>query len=284
VNIERPITLSADPAGHDPSEGRPEDAARQDAAPAPDRTDRYLRLLDHLVDVGMEQVELRAADFREEIAARSTIRATMVTAAVAAAEAAAPGGERGDPVEPEPTPDATLDPTRALLPALQPTDLAFQRLSRSIRLSMALALRFQNDRLDRAAGIVKTPKPPRQPASPREQVERKVKEAIERGAERDRKEILLSELREILEEEDIEDELDRCSPKELAVRICQDLGAGPDGEFRRGEPVIQFVIVDPPHYPDAPFREQRPPEPCTTTDMPEPPHRIAAGNRKPPSG
>ena len=59
MNIERPITPSADPACHDPSEGRPESAVCPDAAPTPDRTDRYMRLLDHLVDVGMERVELR---------------------------------------------------------------------------------------------------------------------------------------------------------------------------------------------------------------------------------
>ena len=117
MNVRFPETPSADPASHDPAEARPENAAQHDALRAPDPTDRYMRLLDRLVDIGMEQIELRAADARDEFAARRAVRA----ARVAAAEAAGPDAE---PVEADPSPERTLEP----LPALEPTDLALQRL------------------------------------------------------------------------------------------------------------------------------------------------------------
>ena len=274
MNIERLITPSADPASHDPSEARPENAALHDAAQAPDPTERYMGLLDRLVDIGMEQIELRAADAREEFAARSTIRAARVAAAVAAAEAA----ETGAPVE--------SDPTQEQLPALEPSDLAIQRLSRSVRLCMALALRFQADQLDREQGRDRTaPKQQRKP-SPKERLERQVKDKIEREAEPAEQEILLSELRERLEEDDIERGLEQYAPEEMVVQICRDLGAGPDGDFGgMGTLIIERVIVDPPPHPDEPFREQLPPETIRTAEVPQPLHVIRAMNRrKRPSG
>jgi hypothetical protein len=232
-------------------------------------------LLDRLVDIGMEQVELRAADAREEFAARSTVRAARVAAAVAAAEAAAP---------------VESDPTQEHLPALERTDLAVQRLSRSVRQCMALALRFHNDRLDREAGLVKgraapaAPKPGREP-SPKVQLERRVKDKIEHEAEPAEKEILLSELRERLEEKDVERHLKQYSIDELVLLICQDLGAGPDGNFQgMGTLIIERVIIDPPPRPDEPVREQLPPE-IIKREVPQPLHVIRAMNRrKPPSG
>ena len=279
MNVRFPETPSADPASHDPAEARPENAAQHDALRAPDPTDRYMRLLDRLVDIGMEQIELRAADAREEFAARSAIRA----ARVAAAEAAGPDAE---PVEADPSPERTLEP----LPALEPTDLAVQRLSRSVRLCMSLAIRFHNDRLDREAGLVKgraaaaAPQPPRE-RSPKEQLADRVKEKIEREAEPDEKEILLSELRERLEEEDVERDLKQYPIDELALLICQDLGAGPDGNFQgMGTLIFEYEIIDPPPQPGEPAREEQPPE-IFRREEPSPLHIVRAMNRrKPPSG
>ena len=279
MNVRFPETPSADPASHDPAEARPENAAQHDALRAPDPTDRYMRLLDRLVDIGMEQIELRAADAREEFAARSAIRA----ARVAAAEAAGPDAE---PVEADPSPERTLEP----LPALEPTDLAVQRLSRSVRLCMSLAIRFHNDRLDREAGLVKgraaaaAPQPPRE-RSPKEQLADRVKEKIEREAEPDEKEILLSELRERLEEEDVERDLKQYPIDELALLICQDLGAGPDGNFQgMGTLIFEYEIIDPPPQPGEPAREEQPPE-IFRREEPSPLHIVRAMNRrKRPSG
>jgi hypothetical protein len=292
VNIERLITPSADPASYDPSEVRPENAAQHGAARAPDPTDRYMRVLDRLVDIAVEQIELRAADAREEFAARSAIRAARVAAAVAAAEAAAPGAETGEPALSETTPE----PAQAPLPALEPTDLAIQRLSRSARQCMALALRFQNDRLEREAGLVKAraaaeaaaPKPPRAP-SRKEQLADLVKDKIEREAEPDEKEDLLSELRERLEDDDLERDLDQYPLDELALLICQELGAGPDGNFKgTGTLIFEYLLVDPPLEPGGPIQEGE----TLRMEEPRPLHIIRRLNRdqrrkqkqKPPSG
>ncbi len=274
------ITPSADPASPDPSLVRPEDAVQHGADRMPDPTDRYMRMLDRLVEIGLEQVELRAADARDEFAARRTIRAARVAAAVAAVEAAPPDAETDGPVE--------IEPIQELLPALEPSDLAFQRLSRSVRLCMALAVHFHTDRLDREAGVVKGRAAAAKPArerSPKEQLEDRVKDKIEREAEPGEKEILLSELRERLEEDDIEGGLTQYPIDELALKICRDLGAGPDGNFQgMGVLIIETVILDPPPQPGEPVREQPPPE-ILRKEVPQPLHIIRAMNRrKRPSG
>ncbi len=287
MHIERPITPPADPASHDPAETRPESAAQQDAARAPDPTDRYMRLLDRLVDLGMEQIELLAADTRAEFAARSTIRVARVAAAVAAAEAEAAGAEIGAPGASDPAPERAPEP----LPALEPNDLAVQRLSRAVRLCMALAIHLHHDRLDREAGLVKgraaAAAKPVIERSPKEQLEDRVKDKIEREAEPGEKKILLSELRERLEEADVERDLKLYPIEELALRICRDLGAGADGNFQgMGTLIIETVIIDPPPQPGEPepVREQPPPE-LLRKEVPQPLHIIRAMNRrKPPNG
>jgi hypothetical protein len=148
---------------------------------------------------------------------------------------------------------------------------------------MALALRFQNDRLDREAGLVKAraaaeaaaPKPPRAP-SRKEQLAELVTDKIEREAEPDEKEDLLSELRERLEDEDVERDLEHYALDELALQICQDLGAGPDGNFKgTGTLISEYLIVEPPLEPGGPIREGE----IYRTEEPRPLHIIRRLNR-----
>ena len=277
----------ADPASHEPSEARPATCVYWDGTRRPDPTDRYMAMLDRCADLGMALIERLSAEAEQIIAARSA------AARRAATEAAAPVAAEPAPAEPAPAEPDTVAEAGPAEPALtveqhvarDPSYLAFQRLSRSVRLCMSLAIRFHNDRLDREAGLVKgraaaaAPQPPREP-SLKEQLADRVKEKIEREAEPDEKEALLSELRERLDEDDIERDLKQCPLDELAVRVCRDLGAGPDGNFQgMGVLIIEHVFIDPPPRPDEPFREQLPPE-IVRTEVPQPLHMIRATNRK----
>ena len=284
----------ADPASHDPSEARPATCAYWDGTRRPDPTDRYMAMLDRCADLGMALIERLSAEAEQIIAARSAAAAARRAATEAAAPVAAePAPAEPAPAEPAPAePDAVAEagPAEPALTVEQhvardPSYLAFQRLSRSVRLCMSLAIRFHNDRLDREAGLVKgraapaAPKQAREP-SPKEQLERRVKDKIEHEAEPDEKEALLSELRERLDEEDVERDLKQYPIDELAVRVCRDLGAGPDGNFQgMGVLIIEHVFIDPPPRPDEPFREQLPPE-IVRTEVPQPLHMIRATNRK----
>jgi hypothetical protein len=107
----------ADPARHAPSQARPENCE----ARAPDPTDRYMRILDELVDLGTALTKDLVADAREEIAARRAARAA-VSVATPAKPAAVPQAE---PDEPEPTPEERA--------GRDPSFLAFQRLTRAVR-------------------------------------------------------------------------------------------------------------------------------------------------------
>jgi len=283
MNNEPRDIPQADPASHDPSEGRAAACAGcggTGQAQTLDRTDRYLLVLDRLTDRGMELVELLMAKARREAAVQHAAPEAEPAPSEAAPDAVANEPAEPNTVEPQPTPEQRVE--------LDPAFLAFQRITRAIRLCMALAIRLQNDRLDRAAGIVKGRAPPKPPRarSPKEQLEHLVEEAIERGAERDEKEVLLSELRERLEEDDIERDLELYAPEELVVRICQELGAGPDGEFSgMGTYVLHTVIIDPPPRPGEPFREQLPPEIVDRLERPTPLHVLRKMKRKkPPSG
>jgi len=274
----------ADPASHEPSAARPESCAYWDGTRQPDPTDRYMAMLDRCAALGMRLIESLAAEAEEVIAARRA----AASARRAAAEAAPPAEPYPveEPVtlpEAEPAgPELTVEE----LVARDPAYLAFQRLTRSVRQCMALALRFQNDRLDREAGLVKgraaaaaaAPKPPGE-RSRKEQLADLVKDKIEREAEPDEKEALLSELSERLEDDDLERDLEQYPLDELTLLICQDLGAGPDGNFKgTGTLISEYLIIDPPPRPGEPPREEQPPE-IYRTEEPSPLHIIRRLNR-----
>jgi hypothetical protein len=285
--------IPADPASHQPSAARLESCAYWDGTRQPDPTDRYMAMLDRCAALGMRLIESLTAEAEEMIAARRAA-ASARRAAVEAAPPAEPA-----PAEPVALPEAEPagpEPTVEELVARDPAYLAFQRLTRSVRQCMALALRFQNDRLEREAGLVKAraaaaaaaPKPPREP-SRKEQLADLVKDKIEREAEPDEKEDLLSELRERLEDDDLERDLEHYALDELALLICQDLGAGPDGNFKgTGTLISEYLIVDPPLEPGGPIREGE----TLRMEEPSPLHIIRRLNRdqrrkqkqKPPSG
>ena len=284
----------ADPASHDPSEARPATCAYWDGTRRPDPTDRYMAMLDRCADLGMALIERLSAEAEQIIAARSAAAAARRAAVEAAAPVAAePAPAEPAPAEPAPAEPDTVAEAGPAEPALtveqhvarDPSYLAFQRLTRSVRLCMSLAIRFHNDRLDREAGLVKgraaaaAPQPPRE-RSPKEQLADRVKEKIEREAEPDEKEILLSELRERLEEEDVERDLKQYPIDELALLICQDLGAGPDGNFQgMGTLIFEYEIIDPPPQPGEPAREEQPPE-IFRREEPSPLHIVRAMNRR----
>jgi len=203
-----PITASpADPA----SPGRGAGCAYDGEGRAPDPTDRAMRMLDRLAVIGMEMTELLYRQVQDEDAARG--------AAPPAAEAA----------EPAAAPDKTIHQRVAETPAKRDYD----RLTRSVRLTLALLVKFHNDRLEReqkaAAGIqaVEEQRKPRL----RKQLERVAREAIRRQTDpRDREHLRLT-LYERLEEDDIERDLLDRPFGELIRRICRDIGIEPDWEF-----------------------------------------------------
>jgi hypothetical protein len=286
--------IPADPARHEPSAARPEACAYWDGTRQPDPTDRYMAMLDRCAALGMRLIESLTAEAEEVIAARRAA-ASARRAAVEAAPPAEPAPVE-EPVAPPEAEPAEPEPTVEELVARDPAYLSFQRLTRSVRQCMALALRFQNDRLDREAGLVKAraaaeaaaPKPPRE-RSRKEQLAELVKDKIEREAEPDEKEDLLSELNERLEDDDLERDLEHHALDELALQICQDLGAGPDGNFKgTGTLISEYLIVEPPLEPGGPIREGE----IYRTEEPRPLHIIRRLNRdqrrtqkqKPPSG
>ena len=136
--------------------------------------------------------------------------------------------------------------------ALKLADLAYSRAGRSIRLSMDLAIKFHNDRLERDKKIesVQADTERKRIGRRKGQLQRLATDAIKRHTEReierqleaeeidevdedakeDALDTLYEALSERLDEEDIERDLDICPTSDLFGRICQDLGIEPDWE------------------------------------------------------
>ncbi len=238
----RPTPPPADPASHDPAEVRPESRADGGVPRQGDPTDRFMLMLERLTHLGMALTEDMVADAREAIAARRAARA----AAAAASEPAA------DPTEPEPTPEA--------LAARDPTGLAFHRLTRAVRLCMALAMSLHTERLDREAGITKPgpaarqKRPPAAPKAPTdlEQIEARVAAVIEREAEPAEHEKLHRKLTELLEDRDIEHQLYQYSPDQIVAAFCRTLELLPDPAALEAEnhPGWRYIAPLPPVSPE----------------------------------
>ena len=124
------------------------------------------------------------------------------------------------------------------------SDLEYYRMSRAVRLTIALKDRLRNERAGRAEEAAVKQESDRQDRRKRRkgQVERAVGQAIEKQARREferlteadaeadeqpvieRREALFETLSERLEEDDIEQDLDLRPTGEIVKRICRDLG------------------------------------------------------------
>jgi len=234
----------ADPASHEPFEARPEAGAGLGPR-EPDPTDEFMGMLKRLAVLGMALTEDLVADAREAIAARRAARA----AASAAAPPGAAAVSAADPPAPELRPERAGTPRPGLKPELtaeehaarDPSMLAFHRMTRAVRLSMALALKFQDDRWERERKTEADRAVAEQER--KTQGKRQLKRAVEQAIERERKERRVNEyealyelpriLRERLDQEDIERDLAQFPRGELIARICRDLGIEPDWDLWR---------------------------------------------------
>src|ERR1700679_405635 len=181
VNDERRKSNPADPASHDPSQGRPDSRAYRDGGREADPSDCFMRMLHRLAEIGMDLAEDLREDRQEERAARR-----------AAAETAQ--AERADdpPAEvPDPAP-GVLASRRSKTRDV--SDLAFHRLTRAVRLCMALSLKIHNDRLERekqGAALQATAKRQRK-ARLKTQLNHLVKQAIDHQAHQERERLIES--------------------------------------------------------------------------------------------
>jgi len=228
--------------------------------------DRYMSLLDEIAEAGTALILDLVAEAREAIAARRAAAAARAARAEAAA-AAEPASMDPAPAEPE-----LAAEQRA---ARDPACLDFQRMTRAVRLCMALALQFRDAQLEHekqeAAASEAVEK--QRKSRLQEQLARLVKEAIEMDT-LDRIEALAEteaeaerfddadgethddaddeteaergikafaefhtkpRLYERLKEEDIERDLGIVSMGELMARVCRDLEIEPDWTLWAGK-------------------------------------------------
>jgi hypothetical protein len=222
---------SADPARHDPSEARPDSCACCGRTHQLDLVGEFVAMLREAAQQNMELARLVVADAQEEVVQRSAARE---------AAAAEPGSVAADP--------AAAKPASRPRSTMNSTALAHHRITRSMRMTMSLAMTFQEGRVAREAKLAdsETGKERARKNRLKAQVERQVGRAIRRKAELeferlaetddeiefDEEELadnpLYDALAERLQDPDIERDLDRCSRGELVGRVCQDLGLEPD--------------------------------------------------------
>jgi hypothetical protein len=161
------------------------------------------------------------------------------------------------------------------------SDLEYFRLSRAIRLNIALKNTLRNERAGRAKDAAAEQESDQQERKKRrkKQVDQAVGQAIEKQAERefeqlietdaeadeqpviDRREALYETLSERLEEDDIEQDLLLLPTGELVKRICQDLGIEAAMELWRNSRWAREEAA----------RAKPPGSPCTTPPAPEAP-------------
>jgi len=216
---------SAGPACDEPAEARAERCSCCGGTRAAESSDDFLRMLKRLAEMGTALAE---RVFTEAMAEPAK-----------APEAAAPAPK------PSPVPQTAV--------------LSFHRLSRTVRQSIMLSAKLQNDRLEREKkpeSRAAAPKPPRR-SREKDEVESRVKDAIERESEGDAlvQETLERALQERLESIDVERDLKRYSPDEIARQICQEIGVEPDAEFGSENDAAAVQVARPPRlhpHPDNP--------------------------------
>jgi hypothetical protein len=282
-------TPEADPARPDPSEARPAICACCGGAREPDPTDDFIVMLKEYAQLGMRLARVAVATAEEEDAGLAAVPAAAPAEPAVAAEDPAAGKREAE-----------------RRTARKWADLAYYRVGRSIRLSMSLAIKFHDDRLERDKKIesVEVDAERQRIRRRKGQLQRLATDAIKRHTEREIERQLEAEeidevdeeakeealdtlyeaLSERLDEEDIERDLDICPTSDLFGRICQDLGVEPDWErlgrafwameeIRRNVPGSRFTgprkaEPEPAEMPEA--KPEAPEPPAVKADEPKP--------------
>jgi hypothetical protein len=210
----------ADPASPEPSAARPARPAYYEGGREADPTDRHMRVLQRLTDLCMEATEQLVARGRGKNDRCAAVPAAALVDPTDSAEPEeAPDTEAGDRAE-----EAL---TQGQHGAPDSTGLALARLARAVRMSVWLEARLHSERLEREQKAATADGAQQQRKSRlKQQLKRRVKEAIERQDEAEpvERETLERALAERLEQDDIERDLLRCAPEEIVGRICQELG------------------------------------------------------------
>jgi hypothetical protein len=197
----------------DPSQGRPEDC------PGEERTERHLRLLRELADIGMEM----ARAVRAQAVTQAAERDVNAAAPVAAARFA--GADLG---------------------------LVFSRIARAVRQTLALEARLAEEGLKaRAEHAARRAGEARARAAQRKrEVRNCVSDAIQVDAPPGDVEALLDELDERLGDPDYAGDFADRPIGELIASICRDLGITPDwGLWEDEDWAIEAAAARPPGSP-----------------------------------
>jgi len=227
MNIAPPTHPSADPA---PS-------AQGSGDPVTDAVGWTLRMLEGLVETGMEMVQSR---LRQELLYEQALR-QKVEAGQFVARPASPEPAADDEAPDEDVPEPAGKQPRGEV------GLTFQRLSRGIRLCLALHARIRQDGQELAEKLaaeqIKRANAARNAL--RSQQKARVKRAVEQsidthGRERGMREDLLAGMRESLDEhlrdEDLDEDLLNLPISELIDRICIYLRIDPAWQMWTTEP------------------------------------------------
>jgi hypothetical protein len=240
--------------------------------PPEDRTERDLRMLDQLAEVGMRLVR----------AVEQQAMAQAVPEQVGAQGVGALGRMSGGDLA-----------------------LAFSRLARAVRQTIALKAKLVEDRwaLDhrqaadqaqRAAAVKQARK-----AAQKNRVKRIVEGVIDAEADGDDRENLLIDLDLRLDDEDLFADYDERTFGEIVALICRDLGISPDARLREvetwgigetGMPPAPFASPDPeqrpdPEHPSDPQYRPDPaywPDPGQTGGFSPQPRRVETSGSDPP--
>ena len=269
MNAHHPTHPSADPAPSSQGSGDP----------AADPIGWMLRMLEHLVDVGMGMADSR---LRQELLVEQALRARVEAGQVVAR-----------PTSPEPAPDdEVLDQDVPEPAGKQPrgeVGLTFQRLSRGIRLCLALHAQISQDREELGKKIAAkqarraTLAHIEQKLGQKTRVKRAVQRAIDAEGKRGTRDSLLREWRQRLDErlrdENIEGDLLKLPITEILKRICSDLGLDPNWDLWKHEAwamaeaeaeVPGSPYAKPPRAPEAAPAEPKASGPTTAAPRPQP--------------
>jgi hypothetical protein len=244
MNIAHLTHPSADPAPSSQGLGDP----------ATDAVGWTLRMLEGLVETGMEMVQSR---LRQELLFEQALRC-QVEAGQFVARPASPEPAADDEAPDEDVPEPAGKQPRGEV------GLTFQRLSRGIRLCLALHARIRQDGQELAEKLAAEQTKHANAArnAHRSQQKARVKRAVEQsidanGRERGIREDLLREMRERLDEhlrdEDLDEDLLNLPISEIIDRICIYLRIYPDWDLWRTEPWAQAEAEA--NVPGSPYAE-----------------------------
>jgi len=187
MNINPQNPCPADPASHDPSGARTGNCTCCGGARQPDPTDDFIVMLKEYAQLGMTRVAVASAEEED-----ASLAAAPAEPAAAAEDPAA--GKRA----------------AERRNALKSADLAYSRAGRSMRLSMSLAIKFHDDRLERDKKIESVAVDAEQQRIGRRkgQLQRLATDAIKRHTEREIERQLEAEEIDEVDEEAKEDALE----------------------------------------------------------------------------